>query len=209
MRLTSVKIQNFRLLEDIEVGIDEIATLIVGRNNSGKTSLVNVFDKFFGDEDCTFVLEDFPATRIADIKQAHRWWTKAESEEPADPSDQESDLHADAVAQLPRMTLRLTITYDKDDNLALLSGMILDLDEECRDVIIEAVLEADQPEHFLAEYQAAASRQELFVEHRWLRTNFLKFFKTSFYAVSSTGNPPARRPIKKAVIDNVLSVQFI
>ncbi|ACU75748.1 ATP-dependent OLD family endonuclease [Catenulispora acidiphila DSM 44928] len=209
MRLTSIKIKNFRLLEDIEVGIDEIATLIVGRNNSGKTSLVNVFDKFFGDEDCTFVLEDFPAARIADIKQAHEWWAKAEHEEPADGIDPESDLHAAAVGLLPQMTLQLTVTYDEKENLAALSGMILDLDEECRDVVIEAVLEADQPENFLAEYHTAASHQELFVEHRWLRSNFLKFFKTSFYAVSVRGNPPARRPIKKSVIDNVLSVQFI
>jgi len=209
MRLTSVKIENFRLLENIEVGIDKLATLIVGRNNSGKTSLVNAFDKFFGDENCTFALEDFPTARIAEIKQAHRWWAKAENEEPADDLAPEADLHADAVGQLPRMTLRLTITYDEDDNLAALSEMILDLDEECHDVIIEAVLEADQPEQFLAEYQTAASRQELFVEHRWLRTNFLKYFKTSFYAVSSKGDPPARRPIKKSAIDHVLSVQFI
>lgn len=83
MQLSRVKIENFRLLERVEVELDELTTLIVGRNNSGKTSLVNVFEKFFGDEDCRFVLEDFSAERIADIKRALAWYAKAEAEESA------------------------------------------------------------------------------------------------------------------------------
>ena len=42
MFLTSVQINNYRLLKDIEVAFDPSLTLIVGKNNSGKTSLINL-----------------------------------------------------------------------------------------------------------------------------------------------------------------------
>lgn len=38
MKLTKVTIKNFRLLVDTELEVDSDTTLIVGRNNTGKTS---------------------------------------------------------------------------------------------------------------------------------------------------------------------------
>jgi predicted ATP-dependent endonuclease of OLD family len=43
MRITRVAIRNFRLLEKVELSFDENTTVIVGRNNSGKTSLTELF----------------------------------------------------------------------------------------------------------------------------------------------------------------------
>ena len=42
MKITKVKISNFRILENVTVDFDDIVTLIVGRNNSGKTSLAEI-----------------------------------------------------------------------------------------------------------------------------------------------------------------------
>jgi predicted ATPase len=39
MRIKHVEIENFRLLRKVAIGLEERTTLIVGRNNSGKTSL--------------------------------------------------------------------------------------------------------------------------------------------------------------------------
>jgi predicted ATP-dependent endonuclease of OLD family len=50
MQLISAEVTNFRALQDITVHIDADATLIVGRNNSGKTSFVDLFARFFGKE---------------------------------------------------------------------------------------------------------------------------------------------------------------
>lgn len=208
MRLTSAKVENFRLLEDVDVCIDPLATLVVGRNNSGKTSLVNVFEKFFGEEDGRFVLEDLPAAKISDIKRAREWFAKSNVELPPHAGDQDTDLRAQAIALLPRIVLRLTVTYDEEDNLALLSDMILDLDEDCFTVVIEAVLEADKPEQFLAEYESA-SRRESFVEDKYLRTHFSRHFKPAYYAVASAGEPSARKALTRAAVRKVLSVKFI
>src|SRR4051794_7387669 len=58
MQLTHAEVINFRALGNADVRIDQKTTLIVGRNNSGKTSFVNLFEKFFGDDDTKFILED-------------------------------------------------------------------------------------------------------------------------------------------------------
>ncbi|MDY0280477.1 MAG: AAA family ATPase [Salinivirgaceae bacterium] len=38
MKINHVKIENFRLLRDVELGFEDRTTLIVGRSNSGKIS---------------------------------------------------------------------------------------------------------------------------------------------------------------------------
>jgi putative ATP-dependent endonuclease of OLD family len=59
MRVEKVHIRNFRLLEDVDISFDETTTLIVGRNNSGKTSLTELFRRLFSGGRPTFSLEDF------------------------------------------------------------------------------------------------------------------------------------------------------
>ena len=43
MKVTQISIKNFRLLEDVELCLEDGATVIVGRNTSGKTSLTELF----------------------------------------------------------------------------------------------------------------------------------------------------------------------
>jgi len=59
MRIEKVRIEGFRLLEDVEIMLEQKSTVIVGRNNSGKTSLTDVFDRFAGEAGPRFRLEDF------------------------------------------------------------------------------------------------------------------------------------------------------
>ena len=48
MRVESAHIKGYRLFEDESISFDDSTTIIVGRNNSGKTSFVELFYKFFG-----------------------------------------------------------------------------------------------------------------------------------------------------------------
>ena len=50
IRLTNVCVEGFRLLDNIEIAVEAGATVVVGRNNSGKTSLTEVFDRFLGEQ---------------------------------------------------------------------------------------------------------------------------------------------------------------
>ena len=59
MKITKVRVEGFRLLQDVEVSIEAMSTVVVGRNNSGKTSLTEIFERFLGDRPGSFRLEDF------------------------------------------------------------------------------------------------------------------------------------------------------
>ena len=43
MHISKIAINNFRLLKEVVLCIEEQTTVIVGRNNSGKTSLTEFF----------------------------------------------------------------------------------------------------------------------------------------------------------------------
>ena len=59
MLIKHVEIENFRLLRDVALGLEERTTLIVGRNNSGKTSIAELFRRLLSDKSPAFRLEDF------------------------------------------------------------------------------------------------------------------------------------------------------
>ena len=59
MKITQISIKNFRLLEDVELCLEDVSTLIVGRNNSGKTSLTELFRRLLAEKGPSFRLEDF------------------------------------------------------------------------------------------------------------------------------------------------------
>lgn len=46
MILEKVEIVNYRMLKDFELDLKTDLSLIVGKNNCGKTSLLTVMDKF-------------------------------------------------------------------------------------------------------------------------------------------------------------------
>lgn len=62
MHIHQVEIKNFRLLADAELVLEEQTTVIVGRNNSGKTSLSEIIRRFLADGSATFQLEDFSSS---------------------------------------------------------------------------------------------------------------------------------------------------
>ncbi|MBV7527150.1 MULTISPECIES: AAA family ATPase [unclassified Pseudomonas] len=59
MLINSIEFKNFRLLRDVSFWIEEHTTLIVGRNNFGKTSIVEVFRRLLSDKTPSFRLKDF------------------------------------------------------------------------------------------------------------------------------------------------------
>lgn len=104
MQLTCAKVTNFRALQDVEVKIDKKATLVVGRNNSGKTSFANLFDKFFGSDDTKFVLEDLSVGRIKEIKSAVEAYRTARAVPEGSSETREEQLKA-AEELIPAISL--------------------------------------------------------------------------------------------------------
>ncbi|MFF7550596.1 AAA family ATPase [Streptomyces canus] len=129
MHVTHAKVANFRALRDAEIQIDASTTLVVGRNNSGKTSFVNLFEKFFSpSDDVKFVLEDFTTSRIADLEHARRQFTDAAQLDTAGDQEAAGALRSKALELVPAIRPAITVEYDEEDDLAPISAAILDLD---------------------------------------------------------------------------------
>lgn len=119
LKINYVKVENFRLLRNVELGLEERTTLIVGRNNSGKTSIAELFRRLLTDKSLNFRLEDFS------LGCHEQFWTAFES------------LHSgsavqDILALLPSIRITLDIAYDVDAiDLGPLSDCIIDLNQDC------------------------------------------------------------------------------
>lgn len=60
MKISRIEIDNFRLLKEFSVDLEENLSLIVGKNNTGKTSLLTILDKFLNPtEKNKFTYNDF------------------------------------------------------------------------------------------------------------------------------------------------------
>lgn len=115
MHIHNVKISNFRLLANVELALEPDSTVIVGRNNSGKTSLAEVIRRFLVDTNPTFQIEDFSNASYDGFCDA----LKAKN-------DGKDDVE---VRQLiPSIELRLFVRYDNTLPLGSLSEFVIDLD---------------------------------------------------------------------------------
>lgn len=121
MQIKEVEIENFRLLRNVAMGLEDRTTLIVGRNNSGKTSIAELFRRLLSDRTPSFNLEDFS------LGCHERFWLAFEALQGGSPAP-------DVVALLPSIKVTIDITYDVSaPDLGPLSECIVDLDPNCNE----------------------------------------------------------------------------
>lgn len=119
MLIKHVQIENFRLLRNVALGLEERTTLIVGRNNSGKTSLGELFRRLLSDKSPSFKLEDFS------LGCHERFWVAFEALRGGAST-------ADVHGNLPSIRVTIDIAYDVDaPDLGPLSDCIIDLNPDC------------------------------------------------------------------------------
>ena len=125
MKIKNALINNFRLLKNIDLSFNDKTTVIVGRNNSGKTSLTEIFRRFFSESNSQkFKLEDFSISAIEEFRKAFISILANEDE--------------NVIRKLfPRIELQLVIDYEENkSDYGILSEFIIDLEEENTKAII-------------------------------------------------------------------------
>lgn len=110
MRITKIQIKNFRILQNSIMDFDRDICLLLGRNNTGKTSFMVLIEKFLKNGDFDF--NDFSINLRSKLFAF----------------DEKTDVNELAIQ------LIMTLEYDGSDNLCHLSEFILDLDPECKTV---------------------------------------------------------------------------
>lgn len=200
IKLASVCVEGFRLLERVEIAIEGGATVIVGRNNSGKTSLTEVFDRFLGEQTGRFRLEDFAAA-VRPKFIAAKALRDAEGSKP------------DAVlAELPVIALTLTFSYDEDaGDLGPLSPFVIDLDPDCTTAIARieysATLKATPA---LLDFPAPADGENpAEVLFRHLRDAIPKAYAIKTFAIDPTDQSNRRGFEKSAELNALINTGFV
>ncbi len=117
MKITKIKTKNYRLLQDFELDLEKELSLIIGKNNCGKTSLLSVLNKFLGKSNSqNFSCNDFNI-------------------------DFQKQLKTLVETALPNpfpflgISLKIFIEYTESDNLANISKLMTDLDPENKTIV--------------------------------------------------------------------------
>ena len=110
MRITKISVRNFRILQDSTLDFNRDLCLLLGRNNTGKTSFMVLIEKFL--KTGVFDFNDFSLNLRKKLFAF----------------DETTDVNELSIQ------LIMTIEYDEKDNLCHLSEFILDLDPQCKTV---------------------------------------------------------------------------
>ncbi|OOF55414.1 hypothetical protein BKK56_06640 [Rodentibacter genomosp. 2] len=81
MKITKLKIKNFRKLNNCSINLSDEKTLFVGANNSGKTSAMHALMLFLGNESRRFKFTDIPISHWETINNIGESWLKSNIEE--------------------------------------------------------------------------------------------------------------------------------
>ncbi len=121
MKVFKIEIENYRLLKSFSVYLEKELSLIIGKNNTGKTSILSVLDKFLCRSDRNkFTIDDFNIDFKKELK------TKIEAEEA---------ISEENYKKLG-IRLRLFIEYSETDNLSNISRVMMDLDPDNNVIVL-------------------------------------------------------------------------
>ena len=178
MQLSKIKIRNYRLLIDAELEVDPKTTLIVGRNNTAKTSCFECIGHVL--EGKPFSFNDYPLQ-----KREHLYALIA--------SHMEKELTFEALCkQLEPISIEFLVDYsldDPEDNLGALSPFIIDVDVDTTTALIRAEFKLKPDEKGLwkileGSYYKDGSFAPDDSAHNAIITNFQKLFELTIYAVN-------------------------
>lgn len=181
MFLSKIHIENYRLLKNVDVVIDKSLTLVVGKNNTGKTSVMQLLSSVLEKKPLNF--DDYPLScrkTVYDLFQQY-WNGKINA--------------VDVVNGIPETKLGLEIDYSEEleeDSLGGLSPFIIDLDMDqtkaCIDVIyaVNSSLDnvADECKEKYLKLISSEGCDEDAAVSKVVRENFPKFFSVVVIAVN-------------------------
>lgn len=116
MKVAKIKVDGYRLLNGFVMEMRDDLSLVIGKNNTGKTSLLNILSSVLPEGSPNFAFEDFSLGLQVALRKAL-----------------EKDI-PQAPEQPILINLELEVQYDEKDNLRNLSKLMIDLSPEARTV---------------------------------------------------------------------------
>lgn len=206
MKIVSAEIKNFRLLSDVKIKFDQQNTVIVGRNNSGKTSLTEIVRRFLGSDSPSFQLEDFST-------ECHKKFLQLFNEK-SNFNKEKENIDKDIMdfrEKIPVIELLLKVEYDKETpDFSSISPFIVDLNENCTEtiIVIRYELESGKLDKFFIGNIDLQNEKSFFQE---LKSRISKFFTTTVFARDPNDKDNKReltiRDVKRLIKVNFINAQ--
>lgn len=178
MQLSKIRIRNYRLLIDAELEVDPKTTLIVGRNNTAKTSCFVCIGNVLEGEKISF--NDYPLLKREDFYTKIALFMEKKLS------------YEDLCKQVEVISIDFLVDYsldDPDDNLGALSPFIIDVDVDTTTALIRAEYRLKTDEKTLwALLESSYYKDGAFAPdeeaHDVLADNFGKLFGLTVYAIN-------------------------
>lgn len=162
MRITKIEIKNFRLLRDFTIDLEENLSLVIGKNNTGKTSLLCLLEKFLKPSSGNFSFDDFNLEFQKEIKSAF------------------SSTYETSYEPLG-ISLNIHIEYFKEDDLSNLPILNLKVEEN---TIILAFEYLFRKENFISFRREFGENNKLELDELgFLRKNLKQYFDKTIKAI--------------------------
>ncbi|TGL28298.1 ATP-dependent endonuclease [Leptospira koniambonensis] len=197
MKIKKARIKNFRLLKDVSLTLDNKITLIVGRNNTGKTSLAEIFRSFLNPNGSKVRYEDFNQSCLTGFEEALKAF-KLDSKE------------GDIRTLIPTIELELVIDYKDDENeYGVLGDFIIDLDDKLfeTNILVSYQLKDGKIKEFFQELDIE-DRKKYFSD---LKNLINQHFESVVYAVEPTNRTNKARldfaTFKRLILSGLINAQ--
>lgn len=192
MKLDLAQIRNFRMLKELDVDFEDLLSLVIGKNNSGKTSFLTILQKFLSENKPEFTFDDFNINTQKDILAC------------------ESNNSSPEEYVEPLLSLKLYISYNDTDNLGSASALLLDLDSNMHRLVVlfEYFLGYEKYLKLVSdytEYKAKGINRDF---EYYLRNNMNKYFTVRIKALEYD-NETNYKLINSDVVSSVISMQII
>lgn len=117
MRIYKIGVENYRLLKKFSIDLERELSLVIGKNNTGKTSILSVLDKFLN-EKSKFSYDDLNI----DFKDELEGLI--------------TSTHIPEEFAPKGIKLKIYIEYDEVDDLSNVSRVLMDLDPDNNNIVI-------------------------------------------------------------------------
>lgn len=131
MLLKKVSIKNYRQFKETEIDFDDNLTVLAGANNSGKTSIIELFKRLFKDK--KFDQDDISADYCEDL---HKNFADAISKAFKNSKD-ETEFRENVKNLYNKenkpigIKIEIEVQYNKSESISLFSDYLMELDDNC------------------------------------------------------------------------------
>ena len=208
MKLRKIIIKNYRLLKDVELRIDDI-TAIVGKNNTGKTSLMSFIQLILSSRNKQFSFNDYPISLRNDLYQYIL------------NVDLDNFDIGEIVNVFREPSIRMEVDYsleNEHEHIGMLRPFIIDLEVSVDKAILEArfdlIITKEKFKDFVnkirsnKDYNTDEENNKKNVIREHLIECFSHFYKLSVYAIDPE-NEDVRQLKTQEDLKRLLSVHFI